>query len=127
MKTFDEIKNDYNAGAYSVGNCQLHYLNYDYIFDENLTIKENKALIEKHNKAQKEKYNEYCRKRKSADESLRADLISWLTSEYHYSLTQAKKLYSKIWDSYYDDMYLFFDNIEDEANFIQEFIANEEN
>lgn len=95
MLTAEFLKKIEN-GEYDVNRSQivtLHKVSKGHIFDEDLSVKRNKELVEENNEAYINQCKEYNTKRHELNSQLYVDAVSVLVHEYGVSTEKASVIY----------------------------------
>lgn len=89
---YETIINNINSGAY---NNKMKYpmdafLSENYIFDENLSVKENRKMVEEHNQKIKDEKQKYRNESNRLEKLFERDVINYLTSTFNINVAQAE-------------------------------------
>lgn len=112
--TVDDVITKYEQGEYSVDrrDYKLTKLASDYVFDEDLTIKANRKLIEKHNSEVEQDLKRFREDTLSLDEKLLQELGLALSSKYELSENVGIHIARMAYDKYHGNMSVFFEEAE---------------
>lgn len=119
-----EIKKEYlNGDKYKKPKNQLKYYPDDYVFDENLSVKENREMIRKAN----EEYLENGRicELKAIDNmrQFHNDIVEYIEEEYGFNYTQAVAIEARLWYENTSDIVYFFEEIDNFSYWLSEFVG----
>ena len=118
--SLQEIRDAYNRHEYQ---CDIKIpptLANSYVFDENLTIKENKQRIEEHNANIEALKKEKRDKNAELSRKLTNDIIEYLIGEYGFTRKQAEKIQNYVYIEKHAFMCDYFSAIDDIATFVSE-------
>lgn len=93
-----------------------------HIFDENLSVKRNREMVEEHNAnvraIQKKKMSENA----ALARKLTDDVVAYLMGTYHFTEAQARKIEAYVDSNYHSYMSDYFYHIDEYADFISDII-----
>jgi hypothetical protein len=124
--SIEEIKRAYNNKEYQYDIKIPPTLANTYVFDENLTIKENKKKIEEHNAEIERLKKEKFAKNAELSRKLTNDVIEYLMGEYGFTRKQAEKVQNYIYTEKHAFMYDYFSAVDDIATFVSEVLEIKE-
>lgn len=112
--TVDDVITKYERGEYNVdrSDYKLTKLASDYVFDEDLTIKVNRQLIEKYNLEVEQDLKRFREDTLSLDEKLIQELGLALSSKYELSDNVGIHIARMAYDKYHGNMSVFFEEAE---------------
>lgn len=124
------VERRYDCGAYKEEYFRPEIWRENHIIDENLTIKENRRLIEEHNNEQRKLAEEIKKKNTQINIAFREDLIQAVkydTEFYLYGNATineeiAEKIFNKIYSNYHSCMTDFFIYLKEECEYIAKII-----
>lgn len=119
-----EIKKEYlNGDKYKKPKNHLKYYSGDYVFDENLSVKENREMVRKANEEYR-RNEEDCRQ-KAIDnrKQFHNDIVEYIEEEYGFNHAQAVDIEDRLWCLHSSDVNYFFDEIDDFSYWLSEFIG----
>lgn len=119
-KSIEEIRRAYNNKEYQYDVRIPATLASTYIFDENLTIKENRRKIEEHNANVEAMKKEKLLKNAELSRKLTQDVIDYLIGEYGFTEAQAQKVQNYVYIEKHAFMGDYFSAIDDIAGFVSE-------
>ena len=118
----NKIRNDYNKGYYSYVESIPLRVSEDHVFDENLSVKENRRMVEEYNEnirrqrlKMRDKQNELYRK-------LTNDINDYLMETYSFNEKQAQIVNAYTYTKYHAFMEEFFNNIDSVAEMVESVI-----
>lgn len=121
-KDITAIRDDYSAGVYAPSKQQteeyaaLSYYPEGFVFDEDLSVKKNRELVQDHNNQVRDKKKEYRQFAEKLFRQLRDDVIEYIMSTYSFSKVRAQKIEEFVYaskHSYMYDYFLYIDEIAD--------------
>ena len=118
--SIEEIRRAYNNKEYQYDVKIPAPLAPSHVFDENLTIKENKRLIEEHNASIEAMKKEKVAKNAELSRKLTQDVIDYLVGEYGFTEAQAQKVQNYVYIEKHAFMGDYFSAIDDIAGFVSE-------
>ena len=89
MYTIEEIRQNYNKGQYFDHTVIPQKLPDSHVFDENLTIKENREHIQTHNKMVENMKKEKMARNAELSRKLTSDVIAYIMDNYSLNEAQA--------------------------------------
>lgn len=118
-----KIRENYNNGYYNAPHTEpMIVLPADHVFDENLSVRANREMVEEHNK----KCDEQRRVRQAVQNSLvkqlRNDVIAYIIEAYDLTKPQAELVEGFVYSEYHAFMCDYFSNIDDIADFADDLI-----
>lgn len=118
--SLQEIRDAYNRHEYQYDIKIPPVLADSYVFDENLTIKENKQKIQEHNANVEAMKKEKRDKNAELSRKLTNDVIEYLIGEYGFTRKQAEKVQNYVYIEKHAFMCDYFASIDDIATFVCE-------
>lgn len=123
-KDIEEIKNDYEAGLYTVSYTSIpKKLPENYIFDEDLTVKQNKAKVIEYNKTIDLKKKEFYKLKAETNKKFTNDIIDYITNEYNFSVNQSSLIEAHVYEKEHAFMDDYFFEIDNTCMWLKEFLA----
>ena len=89
VKTLEDIRRDYNDGKYYDHTVIPQKLPDSHIFDENMTIKENRERIQQHNQTVDDMKAEKMSRNAELSRQLTNDVVAYIMDTYELSAEQA--------------------------------------
>ena len=123
-KDIKEIKRVYDCGGYFSHMTIPKKLPANHIFDENISVKRNRDMVQKHNenvqklKEEKRKQNHILAKKVSAD------VVDYLVGEYGFEKSQAEKLEDFVYNKCHSHMPDYFAEIDEFADVVADILNN---
>lgn len=118
-KHIKEIRQDYDKGCYTGRTTVPEKLGENYIFDENLSVKQNRKLVQEHNlrierleKASKERSVKLSKK-------FQSDILHYIMHEYHLNKSQAELVETYVYSEGHGFGHEYFTHIDDIAAFAE--------
>ena len=104
---YETIINNINSGVYD---NEMKYpmdafLSENYIFDENLSVKENRRMVEEHNQKIKEEKQSYRNENLRLKKLFERNIISYLTSSFNINVAQAELFFINAYDDSHSSGY----------------------
>ena len=125
MKTIEEIKRDWQDGLYYPDNkkYKLHPVSDNHIFDENLSIKENRRMIEEYNA--QVKLDRIARQKEMAElsEQMHRDVVNYIVANYNLNEKQAIAVESRVYTDKHSCMSDYFYEIDEMAEFVEKLLS----
>lgn len=116
---YETIINNINSGAY---NNKMKYpmdafLSENYIFDENLSVKENRKMVEDHNQKIKDEKQKYRNETIRITDKFHKDVVDYLIQNFKLNKAQAELILSNAYaDGHSDGYYEVFHNADTMAD-----------
>ena len=122
-----EIIHKYDRGEYRSKLTVPKKLKADHIFDEELSVRRNREMVEEHNERvellRKESYNIQA----ELDKQLSHDICCYITETYYnISYEVAVKIKRFCYTYWHSDMVVFFNYIDVVSNFVDNLLSKEE-
>lgn len=89
-KTIEEIRNDFNAGLYTFNIAIPAKVSAGHVFDENLSVKRNREMVEEHNQKVRAMANEKMLKNAELSKKLHSDVAAYIAHTFDMTLAQAE-------------------------------------
>ena len=109
-----EIKKRHNNGEYMVQMEIPAKVPEHYVFDENLTVKQNREMVVKHNQQVEEKKKERSARQQELSRKFTSDVINYIITNYDISETQARILEAFVYkerESNMSDYFTYIDTV----------------
>ena len=125
MKDIMEIFEDYKAGLYYPNNrdYQTSPLPENHVFDENLSVKENRERVKAHNEHCKEEAARRVKDSLDLMAKMHNDVVEYLQEEHSLSLAQARLIESRAWNKYHSCIHDFFIEVEELATWAKTLLS----
>lgn len=125
MKNIRDIFEDYKAGFYFPDNrnYQTIPLRDDHVFDENLSVKENRERVKAHNERCKEESARKTRDSLLLMAKLHDDVVEYLIEEHTLTKAQAKLVESRAWEKHHSCIYDYFIEVEELATWAKTLLS----
>lgn len=103
LETIEDVSQNEIFGFYDFNEKKpdIKKLKSDYVFDENLTIKQNKDLIKKHNESYEEQMENYNKAYNDKINEFNNDMIIVIGKELNVSREKANKIFSYVYNEYH--------------------------
>ena len=102
--TFDDLRTKYRNGDYASKLETLPMVPEGHIFDEALSVRRNREMVEEHNrKAQESRYARYD-DQVALDRKFTEDSIAVLMEEYGFTMAQAIKVQNFVYTEYHSSV-----------------------
>lgn len=114
----EEIKSRYNNGKYS---CKIKFpynVPRDHIFDEELSVRRNREMVEEYNRKAEDARKEYHAKVCELNRKLTDDVITYIVSAYNITKNQAHIIEEYAYD-HRNSMNEYFDSIDEIADMVE--------
>jgi hypothetical protein len=119
MMHIDEIRNSYNRGEYTYKVDIPKKVKPDHIFDEELSVRRNRELVQEHNDNVDQLQRDKNRKQRDLNEQFTKDVVEYIMAFYNLTEKQAKILENFVYDehhSYMGDYFTYIDTFADFAD-----------
>lgn len=118
-----EIKKEYfNGNRYKQLRPTLKTYSEGYVFDENLTVKENRALVNKLNEDYRKEAERIRKENVDKLTLFASDMVEYIVDEYHFTQAQAEAIEQKVYDDYHDSIYDYFSSIDETCSWVRELL-----
>ena len=118
-----EIKQEYfNGDKYKRPKNQLKYYTENYVFDENLSVKENREMVRKANEEYQRNGENCLQKAVDNIKQFHNDIVEYIEKEYGFNHAQAVAIENRLWCLHSSDVNYFFDEIDDFSYWLSEVI-----
>ena len=110
----DSIRRAWDAGAYYVKMDIPNKVREGYVFDEDLSVKRNREMVEEHNANVERLTQEKWRKQAELSKKLTEDVVQYLMGAYEFTRKQAELVQSYVYTekhSYMGDYFSALDAI----------------
>lgn len=125
MKTIEDIKRDWQDGLYNPDNrkYKLHPVRDCHIFDENLSVKENRRLVDEYNA--QVKVDRAARQQEiiRLDAMFHNDIVEYIVATYHLNKAQASAIEQRVYIEKHSCMTDYFVEIDDMCDFVENLIT----
>lgn len=120
-----EIQEKYTRGDYSFSYDfdDLKILPPDHVFDENLSIRKNREMVEIHNVEVRQKKLDIQQKRNELMHKMRDDVVDYIMTTYRFPKKLAEFVESEVYEKEHSFMYDYFGAIDETATLIEHAIA----
>ena len=125
----DDIRDNYNNGKYSISHysefselLHLNKLPSDHVFDEDLSVKRNREMVEEYNKDIENKRILKREKQLELDKKLTEDVVDYIKEYYNLSDKQARIVESRVYSEYHSCMCDYFSYIDIFAEFADDLV-----
>ena len=116
-----KIRENYDKGYYKVREAEpVTMLPVDHVFDENLSVKANRELVEEHNKKCEEARKVRRAAQASLEKQLRADVTDYIIETYALTRRQAEIVESFTYSEKHSFICDYFASIDQIAEFAEE-------
>ena len=129
----DDIRDNYNNGKYSISHysdfselLHLNKLPSDHVFDEELSVKRNREMVEEYNKDIENKRILKREKQLELDKKLTEDVVAYIKEYYNLSDKQARVIERWTYQEKHAFMGDYFSSIDTFADFAEMLISTEE-
>lgn len=119
------IRKNYDEGMYRYKPEQPFpkRLAFDYIFDENLSVKRNRELVEEHNQKVDALKKEQNEKQAAMCQKLTEDVIKYILEAYSLNRRQAELVESYVYKEKHSFMCDYFSTIDEVASFAEDVVC----
>ena len=117
-----KIREKYNNGDYTHKYTILVEVSADHVFDENLSIKANREMIEEHNRKVREQRAENRAKQIELERQMRSDVVGYIVEQYELNRKQAEHVEQWVYGEHHSFMGDYFFNIDELADFAETLI-----
>ena len=127
-KDIEDIRKDYNNGKYTASypkdnnGAAVVKLSSDYIFDEELSVKRNRELVEEHNQKVAEIRDLKRQKQLELNKKLTEDVVEYIVESYNLTYKQARMVESRVYSDYHSCMCDYFSCIDTFAEFADDLV-----
>ena len=122
-KSIEDIRKDYNAGLYRDNTILPGKLREDFVFDEDLSVKENRRLVAEHNETVARMTREKMMKNTELDRKLHADVVAYIVDVYNMTEAQANIVENYVYTEKHSFMGDYFSAIDDVAEMVERVLA----
>ena len=123
--TIEEIKSRWEHGVYSCKDKPTRTkLPETYIFDDNLTVKENRRMVIENNNALEQEKKNIRKKQMELHNMFYDDIINYLRYGCGFTLKVSERIYNKVYSEHHSFMNDFFMYLDDTADFVREILGN---
>jgi hypothetical protein len=113
----DEIRVNYNNGVYTYKVDIPKKVKPDHVFDEELSVKRNRELVQEHNDNVDRQWQYKNRIQRELDERLTYDVVVYMMEYYDLTERQAKIVENFVYQHYHSSMSDYFGYIDTYAGF----------
>lgn len=121
----ETIKDRYASGAYNYRVKVPNKLSDNHVFDADLTIRENRRLVEEHNAKVDELRKAYQEEHAKREKQLHKDVVDYIVDCYCMSEEQAVLIEYYVYNKYHSCMYDYFVEVDEFADFVKSVIEKE--
>ena len=114
-----EIANKWREGYYSYNTTIPATVNKNYVFDENLSVKKNREMVEAHNEEVNKLKKEIFNKKIELLNKMREDVVEYILDCYDLNKEQAKIVESHVYADKHSYMENYFNSIDTWADFAE--------
>lgn len=120
-----DIRKKYNNGDYSCNMSVPQSVKENHVFDENLSVKQNREMVREHNEMVIAKRRERDEKNNELHLRMRNDVIQYIVHTYGLSREQASIIESYVYTEKHAFMCDYFSYIDDIAEIVEQVIRSE--
>ena len=113
----DEIRNKYNAGEYTYKVDIPKKVKPDHVFDEELSVRRNRELVQEHNDNVDQLYRDRNRIQGELNERLTTDVVEYIMAYYDLTEHQARIVENFVYQHHHSSMCDYFGYIDTYADF----------
>lgn len=117
-----KIRDKYNNGEYRCVRPLLRSFAPNHIFDENLSVRRNREMVEEHNRNVEAQMREYREKDAALHRQLREDVVGYIWNEYDLNEKQARAVEWFAYDKGHSSMYDYFSYVDEFADFAEDIV-----
>ena len=122
----EDIRTKYRNGDYKVRmDDHIKRVSENHVFDENLSVKQNREMAYEHNKMVTEMQHEYYIKNNELHQKLREDVVTYISNAYGMSNEQSAIIESYAHIKYHDYMYDYLNTIDEIAEMVEMVLKTE--
>ena len=121
----NDIHDKFNNDEYSCKMIIPRAVKENYVFDENLSVKQNREMVREHNERAIALRNERDRKNNELHLQMRNDVIQYIAHEYCLSKEQAEIIESYVYTEKHSFMGNYFAYIDEIAEVVEKVIRSE--
>lgn len=119
----NKIRENYNNGYYNVPYTEpMTMLPADHVFDENLSVKANREMVEEHNEKCEEARKTRRAAQNSLEKQLRADVTNYILEAYDLTERQAELIERFVYSEKHSFMCDYFAYIDEIAEFAEDLV-----
>jgi hypothetical protein len=126
MMHIDEIRNSYNRGEYTYKVDIPKKVKPDHIFDEELSVRRNRELVQEHNDNVDQLQRDKNRKQRELNEQFTKDVVEYIMAFYNLTEKQARILENFVYDEHHSYMGDYFTYIDTFASFADDIVNAKE-
>lgn len=115
-----EIRAAWDAGEYYVKMDVPQKVREDHVFDENLSVKRNREMVEEHNANVKRMQDEKWRIQGELSRKLTNDVVEYLMGAYDFTRKQAERVQSYVYTEKHSFMGDYFSAIDEIADMVRD-------
>lgn len=115
-----EIRAAWDAGEYYVKMDIPDKVREGHVFDENLSVKRNREMVEEHNANVKRMQDEKWRKQAELSNKLTEDVVKYLMGAYDFNRKQAERFQSYVYIEKHSYMGDYFSAIDELADMVRD-------
>lgn len=118
----EEIRNKYNNGDYTYKVELPEKVNESHVFDENLSVKQNREMVIEYNANVSKIRQDYIRKNTELFAEMRTDVIEYIMCEYGFAENVSKIIESHVYIEEHSCMSDYFSSIDTYCEFVCDII-----
>ena len=126
MMDINEIRAKYNNGDYTYKVGIPKKLPVDYVFDEELSVKRNRELVQEHNDKADLMRKDKNRIQRELDKRFTYDVVVYIMENYGLTESQAKTVENFVYQEHHSFMSDYFSYIDTFADFASNLVSPEE-
>lgn len=121
-KDIETIRADYEAGRYTYTDNvpRMSKVAENHIFDENLSVKQNREMVAEHNRKVVEQSKHRMHEQAILDAQLTQDVVDYLVGAYYFSQDVAKKVQEYAYTERHSSMYDYFNYLDEIAYLVSD-------
>lgn len=117
-----EIRSKYNNGDYTTHMDIPAKVKNNHVFDEELSVKRNREMVEEHNKKVDELRAEKTREQEKRNKQLVNDVVAYIMDCYDMNEEQARIVERFVYCNYHSAMCDYFSSIDNVAEMVEKVI-----
>ena len=118
------IREKWNNGDYNVPSEAIPAkLPEGYIFDENLSVKRNREMVEEHNRNVSNMKQQRFARQAELERQLSEDVVTYITETYNVTLEQAKLIEAHVYREKHAYIHDYFYYIDEFADFAEDLLS----
>ena len=123
-QTIQEVYSRYRNDEYNNSDPypSAAYYREGHIFDADKSVNWNKNEVQRRNIDLKSERNEWQKKQAELQKAMADDLVDAIIYEYHFTETQARKIYAYVYQEYHSHASDVFNKLDDVCDFIKQLL-----